>query len=501
MLVLRRLVCSPVRRALCSSSAAKYAPATQLIDAEAMPLPLRRRVAALEALHARFETLEEEHHEKIREIERSFIEASSELFDRRSEIVGGLNEPTDEEVNASAYFAEFEEELDPTEEADRVKAVGDVRGVPAFWPTVLRQCESLNELDGFEISDADWAVLAHLVDVRSRVWDEMSTLSGDDGPLEGGWEAVVGDEPGYSLHFTFASSAPGLQSTELAVYVNGNGEIEQVDAPTWSEEAADPTVRWVTKKVKRSGKAPTKTRVAKPASSFFRLFTDPAEYEADDDDADDTGGALSPSQLAEEMAMRLREDAIPRAAIHYITALHGIDMSDDGFDLEVRVRARCACRVRRPPRRPRAALRVSAYAGVAHASRRLALSALPRSSRAVSGGGRMAIGRSRGHRLEADERSCRPRVRLLACGLKQRESATECRRACMHVDWQFVKHDPVVGSSSRWPLWRGARKSQVNEATYVRVLVCMRCMRPMREPEREAPGTAQCRRRTQVSSI
>jgi len=120
----------------------------------------------------------------------------------------------------------------------------------------------------------------------------------------------------------------------IACDVNGNGEIEQVDAPTWSAEEADPTVRWVTKKVKRAGKAPTKKRVAKPASSFFRLFTDPAEYEPDDDADDDASGELSPSQLAEEVALRLREDAIPRAAIHYITALHGVDMGDDGLDFE-----------------------------------------------------------------------------------------------------------------------------------------------------------------------
>ena len=46
-------------------------------------------------------------------------------------------------------------------------------------------------------------------------------------------------------------------------------------------------------------------------------------------------GLMPLRQLQGEMTLRLREDVIPRAQIHYIAALHGFDAEGDdgiGFD-------------------------------------------------------------------------------------------------------------------------------------------------------------------------
>lgn len=210
-------------RALC---AAATPPPQKLIEAEDMSHALRRRVASLESMHAQFENLEEEHFERLKQIEVSYQEQTHALFQRRAQIISGEIEPTEEEVLSSAYFAEFQEQGETAAAGDAEE--NEVGGVPAFWPTALRSCVSLNHIPGFEVSEADWAVLDYLTDVSSRPWE------GDVDAVPEGWDVSTG-EPGFSLHFSFAPN-PFLESRELVLYCNGDGEVERADEPVWTHE-------------------------------------------------------------------------------------------------------------------------------------------------------------------------------------------------------------------------------------------------------------------------
>lgn len=97
----------------------------------------------------------------------------------------------------------------------------------------------------------------------------------------------------------------------------------------------------MTKKVKKRGGKAEKRLVAKPNESFFRIFAvadDPDDLDYEDDrpvrgsGAED--GLLPLVELQGEMVLRLREDAVPRAAVHYIGALSGHDF-EDGEDFDV----------------------------------------------------------------------------------------------------------------------------------------------------------------------
>ena len=289
-----------------------------LVPAEEMPLVLRRRVAAIESLHARFEEMEEEHHAQLRELEAAFNERTSKLHERRDAIVQGEDEPTDEEVQASAYFAEFEEALQdgslpaPPEEGKAVT------GVPAFWPTALRQSEMLDE---FGFGEKDWTVLNYLISAKAEPWEAEQ-----EGVPEG-WDLSLSDQ-GFALHFTFAPN-PYLETLELSLYCNGDAEVLEATTPVWVDDATDPTVHLTTKKMKKKGGGPAKTRVVpKPVESFFRIFA-VAEPSADREE-DLREGALIPlADLQGEIVVRLKEEIIPRAGIHYFGALHGYDMGDD----------------------------------------------------------------------------------------------------------------------------------------------------------------------------
>merc|ERR1719182_1147520 len=99
-----------------------------------------------------------------------------------------------------------------------------------------------------------------------------------------GWEG--GDpEPGFSLHLRFARN-PFLETEELALYCNTDYDVMRATPPAWREEANDPTIKLVTKKVKKKGGgAAQKRTVSRPAESFFRIFQEAEE----DDDFDPDG--------------------------------------------------------------------------------------------------------------------------------------------------------------------------------------------------------------------
>jgi nucleosome assembly protein 1-like 1 len=312
-----------LRRGLC------LAP-QKLIVAEEMPRQLRRRIAALEGMHSEMEGLEEDLQARMAELEREYAGRTMNLYRRRQEIVAGEREPSDEEVNASVYFADVDADASTA-------AADDVAGVPAFWPTVLKQANSLRSIPGFGISEADWAVLDYLVELRSEPW------SGDQDMMPEGW-SIEGSEPGFALHFIFAPNAM-LETTQLTLYCSGDCEVLRASAPIWADERHDPTQKMVTKKSKKKGGEVTKRAVSKPVESFFRIFAEPDAFDADDDrmpwmknfasilEGDQNASAASgePMQLSllqGELALRLREDVIPRASLHYISALQGIE--DDG---------------------------------------------------------------------------------------------------------------------------------------------------------------------------
>jgi len=321
-----RAAAAPVAslRPLASRALSTKATPQKLIPAEEMPVALRRRVAALESLHAKFENLEEEHHARLRDLEAAFHAETAELFARRNSIVAGDEEPSDDEVNESAYYAEFEEAV--REGAFPEPAEMETSGVPAFWPTALRQSEIP---EAIQVSDADWEILDHLVSIRSEPWEpEGPELS----ELGEGWEMSMG-EPGFALHFNFAPN-PYLETLELSLYCNGDYEVMEATPPIWVDESADPTVKLVTKKLRKKGGGVSQKKVVpKPTESFFRIFETP-EYSDMDDGAEEepsTDGPMQLTQLQGEVLIRLKEDVIPRAAIHYITHLHHGDMDlEDG---------------------------------------------------------------------------------------------------------------------------------------------------------------------------
>lgn len=128
---------------------------------ESLPPPVRRRIDGLKGVQKEHTKLETAFHEEVLQLERKYFALYTPLYVKRSKIVNGETEPTEEEVKAGA---EDEEEGAETKESKvEVKAENlDVKGIPEFWLTAMKNSQPL----AATITDRDEAALKCLTDIR-----------------------------------------------------------------------------------------------------------------------------------------------------------------------------------------------------------------------------------------------------------------------------------------------------------------------------------------------
>ena len=143
---------------------------------ESLPAPVRRRVAGLKGVQKEHSKLEAEFQEEVLELEKKYFAKFTPLYQKRAAIVNGGAEPTEEEIKAG----EEDEEEDEAEPVEKSEEPSDVKGIPEFWLSAMKNQVSLAEM----ITDRDEAALKDLTDVR------MEYL----------------DKPGFKLIFEFAEN-------------------------------------------------------------------------------------------------------------------------------------------------------------------------------------------------------------------------------------------------------------------------------------------------------
>jgi nucleosome assembly protein 1-like 1 len=201
---------------------------------ESLPAPVRRRVAGLKGVQKEHSKLEAQFQEEVLELEKKYFAKFTPLYQKRAQIVNGAAEPTAEEIKAGE---EDEEQQDATESAEKEEATSDVKGIPEFWLSAMKNQISLAEM----ITDRDEAALKDLVDIQ------MEYL----------------DKPGFRLIFHFAENEFFTNKTisKTYFYQNESGyggdfiydhaEGEKID---W-KEGKDLTVRVESKKQRNKSKS------------------------------------------------------------------------------------------------------------------------------------------------------------------------------------------------------------------------------------------------------
>lgn len=150
---------------------------------ESLPAPVRRRVTGLKGIQKEHAKLEAEFQEEVLNLEKKYFAKFTPLYEKRAKIVNGDSEPTEAEVEAGKPENgedEEEEEKEEKEAEAKVEGGDDMKGVPEFWLSAMKNQVSLAEL----ITDQDEKALRHLTDIR------MEYL----------------DRPGFKLIFEFSSN-------------------------------------------------------------------------------------------------------------------------------------------------------------------------------------------------------------------------------------------------------------------------------------------------------
>lgn len=212
---------------------------------ESLPPPVRRRVAGLKGIQKEHSKLESEFQEEVLQLEKKYFAKFTPLYERRSNIVNGTQEPTDAEVEAAGEQDEDEDEEDEQKEseaADKAKGKSDmpsdVSGIPEFWLSAMKNQVTFAEM----ITERDEGALRHLTDIR------MEYL----------------DVPGFKLIFEFAKNDYFTNKTLVKTYyyqseMGYGGDFiydhAEGDKIEWAPNK-DLTVRIEAKKQRNKSKSP-----------------------------------------------------------------------------------------------------------------------------------------------------------------------------------------------------------------------------------------------------
>lgn len=142
---------------------------------ESLPPNIQRRVAGLKGVQKEHAKLEAQFQEEVLELEKKYFAKFTPLYEKRSKIVNGKLEPTEEEVVAGKLPEEDEDNdehkgerlLDTGAEEAAKKIPADAPGIPEFWLSAMKNQISLAEL----ITDRDENALKSLSDIRMEYLD------------------------------------------------------------------------------------------------------------------------------------------------------------------------------------------------------------------------------------------------------------------------------------------------------------------------------------------
>ncbi|CAG8476324.1 148_t:CDS:2 [Acaulospora colombiana] len=243
---------------------------------ENLPKDVRRRIHGLKSYQAEHAKLEAKFQQEILALEKKYLELYRPLYEKRSNIVRGESEPSEEDIEIIE---------------------GPVKGIPEFWLTAMKNLVTIAEI----ITERDEEAMKHLIDIR------MSYL----------------EKPGFRLEFEFEENRFFKNKTLTKTYfyqeepgyggdfVYDHAEGTQIE---WKENQ-NLTVTVETKKQRHKGTKNTRVvRTTIPAESFFQFFNPPTDQDEIEDEDDSLDERL---EMDYQIGEDIKEKLIPRAVDWY----------------------------------------------------------------------------------------------------------------------------------------------------------------------------------------
>ncbi|KAJ7719045.1 hypothetical protein B0H16DRAFT_1607538 [Mycena metata] len=233
-------------------------------------LPVGRQVEGLKGLQVKQTELQNQYQRERLELERKYLSLQKPLYARRHAFISESAEATQDEIAAGeAAGLKEDEEYEPIrklredEEEGEAKPAKDVKGIPTFWVTALRNHPGLAEI----VTERDAEALGYLKDVT------LEYLEKEGGPYAG---SPASPSPSPRPFFTNETLTKTYIYNEEVGYAGDFTYDRAIGSPiTWKEEQ-DLTREWEIKKQRNKNTNHTRLiRKSHPTPSFFNFFSPP----------------------------------------------------------------------------------------------------------------------------------------------------------------------------------------------------------------------------------
>ncbi|XP_043488691.1 nucleosome assembly protein 1-like 1-B isoform X1 [Polistes fuscatus] len=295
---------------------------------QSLPAPIKRRIKALKQLQLVTTNIEAKFYEEVHALECAYYNMCAPLYEKRSLIVSGSYEPTDdqcvwesdEDEEALANELKTKADLDGPQEKKEETENEDVKGIPAFWVTIFKNVGMLADM----VQEHDEPILLHLNDIKVKF--------------------LKSNPMGFILEFYFEPNEYFTNSVLTKEYIircvpekndpfSFEGpEIYKSKGCTidW-KKGKNVTVKTIKKNQKHKSRGSMRT-VTKTVQndSFFNFFSPPVVPDDAEAELDDETQALLTSDF--EIGHYIRERIVPRAVLYYTG--EGLEDDEDYEDEE-----------------------------------------------------------------------------------------------------------------------------------------------------------------------
>jgi len=285
-----------------------------LEDVEPLPPAVQRRVNAMKNIHKEYISLERKYKEEIAALDLKYEKLYAPLYLKQNAIALGEHEPTDAEAHIEGE--------DPA--VDSEKPEEDIKGVPKFWLTVLKNNPSIGET----ITENDEDALSFIKDIKCTLYENSK---------------------GFEITFHFAEN-PYFTDTVLTkkyflewddgIYADAVYDHSEGSTINW-KQGKNLTIKLIKKQQKsnkggkgKKGGASRVSVVEEPCDSFFHFFsTLPKPEEGEEEE-----GALDSLEQDFEIGCIIKDKLIPHSVLWFTAEALDYEEEDfedyDDFDFE-----------------------------------------------------------------------------------------------------------------------------------------------------------------------
>ncbi|EJS42860.1 nap1p [Saccharomyces arboricola H-6] len=291
----------------------------------ALPKDVKEKLLSLKALQGELFEVEKEFQVEMFELENKFLQKYKPIWEYRSRIISGQEQPKAEQIAKGQEIVESlnETELLVDEEEDTGKdAEGkQITGIPSFWLTALENLPIVCDT----ITDRDAQVLEYLQDISL--------------------EYLTDGKPGFKLLFQFDSSANPFftNSTLHKTYfyqkeLGYSGDFIYDHAEgceiNWSDNTHNVTVDMEMRKQRNKTTKQVRTiEKITPIESFFNFF-DPPKIQNEDQDEELEEDLEERLALDYSIGEQLKDKLVPRAVDWFTGAALEFEFEEEEDDVD-----------------------------------------------------------------------------------------------------------------------------------------------------------------------